>query len=90
VAFAAGDELRGLVTVMMLGCVVLAAAWVHVDAGTHARRGRPIVSSIAWIKLTTPTNWFFACLPLPELGLPVYVESRSTAWLAADSPSAPR
>jgi hypothetical protein len=75
-----GDLAHGaFVVLLLLGCVLAAAAWVHSDARAHARRGRPVVSEIGSLELRTPVSWFLACLVLPEMVLPAYVESRPTA-----------
>jgi hypothetical protein len=67
------------VVIVLVGCVLVTAAWVHSDARAHAQRGRPIVSTIGFLELKTPVGWFFACLLIPELVLPIYMDSRSIA-----------
>lgn len=75
-----GDLRQGLfVVALLLGCVLIAAAWVLSDARAHAKRGRPIVSSIGSVELRTPINWFCACLLVPEVALPVYVDNRAAS-----------
>jgi hypothetical protein len=80
VTFPAGHLPDSLVVALLLfGFALAAATWVHSDARAHARKGRPIVSSIASVKLRTPIGWFLACLLLTELVLPVYVDCRPTS-----------
>lgn len=79
-AIPTGDAVHGLiVVVVLLGFVAVAAMWVYSDARTHADDGRPIEASVGSLELKTPTAWCLACLVLPELVLPVYVESRTPA-----------
>ena len=67
-----------LIAVLLVVCIVLAtAAWVYKDAKASAGRGRPIVSSVGSLQLSTPTAWFLACLLLWELCFPLYIDSRS-------------
>jgi hypothetical protein len=56
-----------------------AAAWVYADAKTYVGRGNPIVFSSGAFHLSTPAAWFFACLLLGELFVPVYIDSRGPA-----------
>lgn len=66
------------IAIMLLVVIVLATAtWVYKDAKASAGRGRPIVSSVGSVQLSTPTAWFFACLLLWELCFPLYIDSRS-------------
>jgi hypothetical protein len=68
-----------LALVIVLGIVFAAAAWVYTDARMHVRRGNPIVGSAGSLHVRTPAGWFFACLLLAELFLPLYVDSRGMA-----------
>ena len=62
---------------LVVGIVLATAAWVYIDAKASAGRGRPIVSSVGSVQLSTPMAWFFACLLLWEFCLPLYIDSRS-------------
>jgi len=68
-----------LALIFVLGILFAAAAWVYTDARMHSRRGNPIVVSIGLLHIRTPAGWFFACLLLAELFLPLYVDSREIA-----------
>jgi hypothetical protein len=74
-----GATAAALALVIVLGAVFAAAAWVYTDARMHARRGNPIVCSAGALHVHTPAGWFFACLLLAELFLPLYVDSREMA-----------
>lgn len=75
-AFGAGSGM--LVTILVLvGIVLSTAAWVYKDAKASAGSGRPIVSSVGSLQLSTPIAWFLACLLLWELCFPLYIDSRS-------------
>ncbi|MDT5091766.1 MAG: hypothetical protein QOH60_1129 [Mycobacterium sp.] len=72
-----GSTVGGVFLVVVLLSIVCAiAAWIFSDARTHARRGRPIVFSTGAFRLRTPTGWFVASLLMPELILPLYIDSR--------------
>ena len=78
--FPVGSSLSVAVVMFFVASIVFAAAvWVYSDAKTHAGHGNPIVFSWGAFHLSTPTAWFFACLLLGELFLPVYIDSRSLA-----------
>ena len=62
---------------LVVGIVLATAAWVYKDAKASAGRGRPIVSSVGSLQLSTPVAWFVACLLLWELCFPLYIDSRS-------------
>ena len=62
---------------LVVGIVLATAAWVYRDAKASAGRGRPIVSSVGSLQLSTPVAWFVACLLLWELCFPLYIDSRS-------------
>lgn len=75
----AGGAGAALALMFVLGIVIAVAAWVYQDARSHVRRGNPIVFSVGTLRVCTPIGWFFACLLLAELFLPVYIDSRGTA-----------
>jgi hypothetical protein len=62
---------------LVVGIVLATAAWVYRDAKASAGRGRPIVSSVGSLQLSTPMACFVACLLLWELCFPLYIDSRS-------------
>jgi hypothetical protein len=73
----AGSTVGGaFVVALVLGVVFAIAAWIYSDARMHVRRGRPIVFSTGAFRLRTPTGWFFASLVMPELIIPLYIDSR--------------
>jgi hypothetical protein len=74
-----GTTGAAVVLVFVVGIMFAAAAWVYADASTHARRGNPIVGSAGTFHVRTPAGWFFACLLLAELFLPLYFDSRGMA-----------
>ena len=75
-----GGALGGaLAAVFVLSIVFAAAAWVYADATTHARRGNSIVFSAGALHLRTPAGWFFACLLVSELFIPLYLDRRGMA-----------
>ncbi len=61
---------------LVVGIVLATAAWVYKDARVSAGRGRPIVSSVGSVQLSTPMAWFLACLLLWEFCFPLYIDSR--------------
>jgi hypothetical protein len=67
------------VAVVLLSIVFAIAAWIYTDARTHVRRGSPIVFSTGSFHLRTPAGWFLASLLVPELFLPLYIDSREFA-----------
>lgn len=71
-----GSAAATLAVVIVLGTVFAAAGWVYTDARMHARRGNPIIFSAGALHVRTPAGWFFACLLLAELFLPLYFDSR--------------
>jgi hypothetical protein len=67
-----------LIAILVVVVIVLAtAAWVYRDAKASAGRGRPIVSSVGSLQLSTPMAWFVACVLLWEFCFPLYIDSRS-------------
>jgi hypothetical protein len=62
---------------VFVGIVLATAAWVYKDAKASAGRGRPIVSSVGSVQLSTPIAWFVGCLLLWEFCFPLYIDSRS-------------
>jgi hypothetical protein len=75
-----GSAVGGLiVAAVVLSIVFAVAAWIYTDARTYVRRGSPIVFSTGTFHLRTPAGWFFACLLMPELFLPLYIDSREFA-----------
>ena len=71
----AGGMLIGIL--LVVGIVLATAAWVYKDAKASAGRGRPIVSSVGSLQLSTPVAWFVGCLLLWELCFPLYIDNRS-------------
>lgn len=74
-----GSTGAGLALLFVLSIMFAAAAWVYADASTHARRGNPIIGSAGAFHVRTPAGWFFACLLLAELFIPLYFDSRGMA-----------
>ncbi len=66
-----------VVAFFVLSIMFATAVWVYSDAKTHVQRGNAIVLSWGGFNLSTPAAWFFACLLLGELFVPVYIDSRS-------------
>ena len=66
-----------LVIYAVLSVVFVTATWVYMDAKSFVGRGRPIASSVGPVRVRTPVAWFFACLLLWEVFVPLYVQSRS-------------
>lgn len=71
---AAGGVLLAAVELVVI--VFATAAWVYVDARAHAGRGRPIVSAVGSMELSTPGAWFLACLLTWEMSFPLYIDTR--------------
>jgi hypothetical protein len=71
---AAGGVLIAAVELVAIICAT--AGWVYTDAKAHAGRGRPIVSSVGSVQLTTPLEWFLACLLTWETSFPLYIDMR--------------
>lgn len=71
---AAGGVL--IAAVELVAIVFATAVWVFADAKAHAGRGRPIVSAVGSVELTTPSAWFFACLLMWEMYFPLYIDMR--------------
>jgi hypothetical protein len=69
----------GMAAIFVVSVVLAVAGWIYTDARTHARRGRPIEYSAGTLHLRTPAGWFVASLIMPELILPVYIDSRDLA-----------
>lgn len=65
-----------VVAFLMLSIVLAAAVWIYSDAKKYAVRGNPIVVSWGTFHLSTPVAWFFACLLLGELFVPLYIDTR--------------
>ena len=73
-----GNSLSVVVVIFfVLTMMLLAAVWVYADAKMYAVRGNSIVFSWGAIHLRTPAAWFFACLLVGELFVPVYIDIRS-------------
>jgi hypothetical protein len=77
--FPVGDSLSVAVVAFFVLGMFAAAVWVYSDAKMYAGRGNPMVFSWGAFHLSTPMAWFFACLLLAELFVPVYIDSRSLA-----------
>jgi hypothetical protein len=75
--FPVSGAAAALVAVCVLAIAFASAVWVYTDARMYADRGNPIVLSVGSFQLRPPIAWFFACLLLAELFLPVYIDSRS-------------
>ncbi len=68
-----------VVAFFVLSIMFAAAVWVYSDAKMHVQHGNAIVLSWDGLNLNTPAAWFFACLLLGELFVPVYIDNRSLA-----------
>jgi hypothetical protein len=64
-------------SLMTLLVVVLADAWVFLDATARAGRARPVVATIGNLTLETPTVWLLGCVVLWVLFFPMYLVARS-------------
>jgi hypothetical protein len=49
------------------------AVWVHADAKAESEGGTPVVFSAGFLEVDTPAAWFFTCLLMWILFLPIYV-----------------
>ncbi len=65
------------VLLLLVAIVLSTAAWVYKDAKASAGRGRPVVSSVGSVQISTPIAWFVGCVLLWEFCFPLYIDSRS-------------
>lgn len=68
-----------LLVVVMVGGVLVVAAWVYRDARAHQERGTPIVYSSGIFEIATPAAWFLACALLCEVFVLAYLDNRTPA-----------
>lgn len=56
--------------------IVAIDLWVYVDAKAHSERGTPVVFSTDFLTVDTPAAWFFGCLFLSIVFIPLYLTIR--------------
>ena len=59
--------------------VLVVDMWVYADAKAQRERGTPVAFSIGTFHIETPGAWFFCCLVLWLVFLPLYFISRGQA-----------
>jgi hypothetical protein len=50
--------------------------WVYADAKAHVDRGTPVIFSTDFFTVDTPAAWFFGCLLLSIVFIPIYFTIR--------------
>jgi hypothetical protein len=68
-----------LVLATVIVTVVSTGLWVYADAKVQAQERTPVLFSSGSFALTTPAQWFIACVLGWELFFPLYLDSRSPA-----------
>ena len=66
-----------LLPILVLIAVVGIDLWVYADAKAHVERGTPIVFWTQSFSIATPASWFFACLILFVIFIPLYINTRN-------------
>lgn len=64
------------VPIFVVLIVVSADLWVYADARAHEDRGTPVVFSVGFLEVDSPTAWFVGCLLLWIVFFPVYLDLR--------------
>jgi hypothetical protein len=64
------------VPILFLLVAVAIDLWVYADARAHSERGTPVVLSTDFLTADTPAAWFFGCLLLSIVFLPLYIMTR--------------
>jgi hypothetical protein len=67
------SALAPILVLLLLGAIDL---WVYVDAKAHSERGTPVVFSTGFLTVDTPAAWFFGCLLLSIVFIPLYITIR--------------
>ena len=62
-----------ILILLILGAIDL---WVYADAKAHSRRGTPVIFSSGFLTVDTPAAWFFGCLLLSIVFIPLYLTIR--------------
>ena len=71
-----GLPVIALFPILVLLVVVAIDLWVYADARAHSERGTPVVFSTDFLTVDTPVAWFFGCLLLSVVFLPLYLALR--------------
>jgi hypothetical protein len=69
-------SLSGLAPILVLLLLGAIDLWVYVDAKAHSERGTPVVFSTVFLTVDTPAAWFFGCLLLSIVFIPLYITIR--------------
>ena len=62
--------------ILVVVLVVLFDLWIYVDAKAHSERGTPVVFSTGFLTVDSPAAWFFGCLFLSIVFIPIYFAIR--------------
>lgn len=65
-----------LVPILVLLFVGAIDLWIYADARALAERGTPVVFSTDFFTVDTPAAWFFGCLLLSVVFIPLYITLR--------------
>lgn len=69
-------SLSALVPILILLLLGAIDLWVYVDAEAHSKRGTPVVFSTGFFTVDTSAAWFFGCLLLSIVFIPLYLTIR--------------
>jgi hypothetical protein len=69
-------SLSALVPILILLLLGAIDLWVYADAKAHTRRGTPVIFSSGFLTVDTPAAWFFGCLLLSIVFIPLYLTIR--------------
>jgi hypothetical protein len=61
----------------VVGCLLVVASWVWIDADSRAREDEPVSVSIGHLTIETPAAWSLGCLILSVIFVPLYLIARS-------------
>jgi hypothetical protein len=65
-----------LMPILVLLLLIAIDLWVYADAKAHFERGTPVVFSTDFLTVDTPAAWFFGCLLLSIVFIPIYLTIR--------------
>jgi len=65
-----------LAPILLWLAVLVVDLWVYADAKARRERGTPVVFSTGAFQVQTPAAWFFCCLVLWLVFLPLYIIRR--------------
>ena len=69
-------SLSALVPILILLLLGAIDLWVYADAKAYSKRGTRVVLSTGFLTVDTPAAWFFGCLLLSIVFIPLYLTIR--------------